>query len=273
MYKLIIKNIQSIKYAELKNKGITVITGENNLGKSLILKIFYSLVAAKVKEEKVEKILLSEINGFIIKNNENKGIIKLYKNNNLIYDLEITKNKEQISFNEIINNLNVIEYKDVIYLNGISNICDFEGVWDILLLKNEVKYSLKDTILKLKEFNNKIDISKRIDIIKILIENSNSKTLFLIEQPESSLHLNKIEELVKILRTVSDDSNLIITTYNSLLINYLIKENIYLAIKEDKGSIVKENKSIKEILEPHIEPRTKLRKEKFKKIVSNEKSY
>ena len=47
--KLIIKNIGKLKNAEVEINGITVITGENNTGKSTVGKVLWSIFSSFYK--------------------------------------------------------------------------------------------------------------------------------------------------------------------------------------------------------------------------------
>ena len=67
--KLIIKNIGKLKNAEVEIKGITVITGENNTGKSTVGKVLWSIFSsfykineqiAIEKQESIEKIIFND---------------------------------------------------------------------------------------------------------------------------------------------------------------------------------------------------------------------
>ena len=66
--KLIIKNIGKLKNAEVEINGITVITGENNTGKSTVGKVLWSVFSsfykineqiAIEKQESIEKIIFN----------------------------------------------------------------------------------------------------------------------------------------------------------------------------------------------------------------------
>ena len=67
--KLIIKNIGKLKNAEVEIKGITVITGENNTGKSTVGKVLWSIFSSfyKINEQiaiekqvSIEKIIFND---------------------------------------------------------------------------------------------------------------------------------------------------------------------------------------------------------------------
>ena len=267
MYRLVIKNIQNIESAEIFIDGISVIIGVIERARITFLTILYSIVVSKVKKVKIENILVKELQSYILKNGEKSGEIKLYKDEKLIYELCIIAESDSIKFDERKNNLAECEYSEIIYLD-INDIYDLEGIWEYILNSRKIKDSMKDLILKIKESEN-IKRKNRLELIETLITDLDrkEKALVLIEEPMLGLHLKKVKELVKILKK-SKNVDIVFTTENSLLINYLISEDkIFLAEEKMGGINIKLNTNNEEILRSYIEPFTELRRLKFKNIL------
>ncbi|MGL4992215.1 MAG: AAA family ATPase [Sarcina sp.] len=322
IYKLIIKDIQAIHYAEVLIDGISAIVGENNLGKSTINKILYALVKAskdmksdqndnlasnmiktyfdnpnsesaiKVKEKlngknivlndiemdiyeniidlndgiiNVRKqtyfsnIFLNELSSPVVNRGREFGEIILYKNEKVIFDIDIKDSENGMQFNEKINYLKELDYDDVTYLE-IADILPLYPVWGDILNSSTIKSSMKDIIVKTMKFNNEnlefnndslvymggrllyktkskgatrfININnigdgyKRLSLLNSLIDNKIVKknTLFLLEEPEVGIHPKKMKEVVSIIKKLSKDMDIVFTTHDNLLINNFINE-------------------------------------------------
>lgn len=93
-YKLIIKNIQAIEYAEIEIDSITGIVGNNNLGKSTINKILFSLVKTKVElatldgREGLRQIVSTYFKGEEKEKHVNKIIEYMYNGNVELNEIE-----------------------------------------------------------------------------------------------------------------------------------------------------------------------------------------
>ena len=110
--KLIIKNIGKLKNAEVEINGITVITGENNTGKSTVSKVLWSVfngfykIDEKVYNEKVSE--LRKIVNKLMKENGYDRITDNFKDFFGIFDrteekiaVELLKNNRSYSEKEI----------------------------------------------------------------------------------------------------------------------------------------------------------------------------
>ena len=266
MYKLTIENFQDIGKVEIIIEQISIILGTKENINSTILKILYALVAAKINKIKIEEILEKEIESYTVKNGE-IGEIKLYRRENLIYYIQIKLINGKIKVFEIENSLKLLAYKEVIYVNQ-NDVYALEGIWEEILILEKINPSLKDIILRIKKSKN-IKSKNRLELIEYLITglNESQKALLLIDEPSVGLHLNKVKEFVKILKR-SKNIDIVFTTENSLLINYLISDSkIFVAEEQEGGINIKLTTNNEEILRPYIEPFTELRKLKFKNIL------
>jgi predicted ATPase len=82
-------------------------------------------------------------------------------------------------------------------------------------------------------------------IIKIF---SDSSTIFLIEEPENSIHPRALYELMKLIREKSLDKQFIITTHSSYLLNMIQPEEVLVAERMSNGlSKIKKISNIKAI--------------------------
>lgn len=134
-----IKNFARIKEASIKLEGITVITGENNTGKSTIGKIlFASFNSLNDIDTKVRLNILNSINrqweSFILE------LMNITKNNINIYEL--------INNYDIVNH--IINVKDEDIEKAISNIIgEYIGIND----KSTVE-AIRSTANRIKEYKN-----------------------------------------------------------------------------------------------------------------------
>ncbi len=98
--RLYLKNIGAIKEADVKLDGLTVIAGENDTGKSTILKTLFSLVKAdniskisQVNDKRAKEILAIRFNYVFDANVSKDGQIKFFNSkNDILIDVEVKDN-------------------------------------------------------------------------------------------------------------------------------------------------------------------------------------
>jgi len=98
--KLYLKNIGVIEEADVKLDGLTLIAGENDTGKSTVLKTLFSIVKAdnisktsKFNEQRSKEILAIRFNLVFDANVSKEGKIKFFNSSNdIIIDIEIKDN-------------------------------------------------------------------------------------------------------------------------------------------------------------------------------------
>ena len=250
-------------------------------------------------------ILTEELASPLINRGADCGKIRLFKGNMLIYSVEIYLNN---SFMEKVNDLRKFDYNDVTYVE-MNDILSLYPVWGDILSSKSIKHSTKDIIKKLMlvngsnkntgdslvyignklnyktkdekgngtlvNINNIGDGYKRLALLRTIIEDKKlfNNNLLLIEEPEVGVHLNKIEDIARMLKGAEEMStDIVFTTHDSLLVNHLISNiDIYMATSKvesvlDCKTEIKITRNKEEILSPFIEPITKLRREKFKEL-------
>ena len=169
--KLIIKNIGKLKNAEVEIKGITVITGENNTGKSTVGKVLWSIFSsfykineqiAIEKQESIEKIIFNDfldsmyqynmgyLDPFYNEEEEKKNIEKISKK--MVNGLETIKNDTIVLKNYILDLL-----KQIIFSNADGSNYKTNEIMEILQLSNERISKITISKRLLKEFNNQIN--------------------------------------------------------------------------------------------------------------------
>ena len=162
--KLTINNIGKLKNAEVVIDGITVITGENDTGKSTVGKVLWSVfngfyeIDEKVYNEKVSE--LEKIIDEIIKEN-------VYKNLSMDYNsfFEIfNSTREKIAIELLKNNKNYSEDEIKIIINNYKKDLKIENISNFVQEINEtLKISDKEIIKVIvsrimnKEFHNQIN--------------------------------------------------------------------------------------------------------------------
>ena len=162
--KLSIRNVGKLKEADVEINGITVITGENDTGKSTVGKVLWSVfngfyeIDEKVYNEKVSE--LEKIIDEIIKEN-------VYKNLSMDYNsfFEIfNSTREKIAIELLKNNKNYSEDEIKIIINNYKKDLKIENISNFVQKINEtLKISDKEIIKVIvsrimnKEFHNQIN--------------------------------------------------------------------------------------------------------------------
>ena len=162
--KLIIKNIGKLKNAEVEINGITVITGENNTGKSTVGKVLWSVfngfykIDEKIYNEKVSE--LRKIVDKLMKENGYDRITDNFKDFFGIFDrteekiaVELLKNNRSYSEKEIKSIINA--YKENLEIGDISNLVD--EINDTLKISDKEIIKVIVSRVMNKEFHNQIN--------------------------------------------------------------------------------------------------------------------
>ena len=165
--KLSIRNVGKLKEADVEINGITVITGENDTGKSTVGKVLWSVFNGFYEiDEKVYKEKVSELEKIIVKKFIDE-IINVYKNLSTDYNsffeiinstvkkiaIELLKNNKNYSEDEIkiiINN-----YKKDLKIENISNFVQ-EINETLKISDKEIKKGIISRVMN-KEFHNQIN--------------------------------------------------------------------------------------------------------------------
>ncbi len=162
--KLTINNIGKLKNAEVVIDGITVITGENDTGKSTVGKVLWSVfngfyeIDEKVYNEKVSE--LEKIIDEIIKENVYKNLSTDY---NSFFEI-FNSTREKIAIELLKNNKNYSEDEIKIIINNYKKDLKIENISNFVQKINEtLKISDKEIIKVIvsrimnKEFHNQIN--------------------------------------------------------------------------------------------------------------------
>ena len=162
--KLSIKNVGKLKEADVEINGITVITGENDTGKSTVGKVLWSIFNGFYKiDEKVYKEKVSELEKIVdklMKENSYNKITDNFKDFFGIFDrteakiaIELLKNNKDYSEDEIkiiINN-----YKKDLKIENISNFV--QEINETLKISDKEIIKVIVSRVMNKEFHNQIN--------------------------------------------------------------------------------------------------------------------
>ena len=246
--KLIIKNIGKLKNAEVEINGITVITGENNTGKSTVGKVLWSVfngfykIDEKVYNEKVSE--LRKIVDKLMKENGYDRITDNFKDFFGIFDrteekiaVELLKNNRSYSEKEIKSIINT--YKENLEIGDISNLVD--EINDTLKISDKEIIKVIVSRVMNKEFHNQINTvfcKEKRNIGKINLEIKDRSIDLKVENNE----ISDIQNYFLINKeTVYIDNPFILDSYDyeeenhqTHLANNIFSENENSAISEIK---------------------------------------
>ena len=162
--KLLIRNVGKLKEADVEINGITVITGENDTGKSTVGKVLWSVfngfyeIDEKVYNEKVSE--LEKIIDEIIKENVYKNLSTDY---NSFFEI-FNSTREKIAIEFLKGNKNYSEDEIKIIINNYKKDLKIENISNFVQEINEtLKISDKEIIKVIvsrimnKEFHNQIN--------------------------------------------------------------------------------------------------------------------
>jgi len=111
----------------------------------------------------------------------------------------------------------------------------------VLIQENRLKMGFGSALLSSGEL-------KLLGLLVVL--NSLKKPLLLsIEEPENNIHPALVENVVDLLRTSSEDVQIIATTHSPVILDYLRPEEVVVVTKKDGATIVEKRKSLREIRE------------------------
>ena len=188
--KLIINNIGKLKNAEIVIDGITVITGENDTGKSTVGKVLWSVfngfyeIDEKVYNEKVSE--LTKIVDKLMKENSYNKIADNFKDRmEAKIAIEFLKNNKNYSEDEIkiiINN-----YKKDLKIENISNFV--QEINETLKISDKEIIKVIVSRIMNKEFNNQINAifsKEKMNIGEITLKTKDKEIDLKIENNEIS---------------------------------------------------------------------------------------
>lgn len=162
--KLTINNIGKLKNAEVVIDGITVITGENDTGKSTVGKVLWSVFNGFYEiDEKVYNEKVSELTKIVDKLMKEKGYNKITDNFKDFFGI-FDRTEEKIAIELLKNNKNYSEDEIKIIINNYKKDLKIENISNFVQEINEtLKISDKEIIKVIvsrimnKEFHNQIN--------------------------------------------------------------------------------------------------------------------
>ena len=189
--KLTINNIGKLKNAKVVIEGITVITGENDTGKSTVGKVLWSVFNGFYEiDEKVYKEKVSELTKIADKLMKTNGYNKITDNG--IFD----RTKEKIAIELLKNNKNYSEDEIKIIINNYKKDLKIENISNFVQEINEtLKISDKEIIKVIvsrimnKEFHNQINAifsKEKMNIGEITLKTKDREIDLKIENNEIS---------------------------------------------------------------------------------------
>ena len=270
--KLIINNIGKLKNAEIVIDGITVITGENDTGKSTVGKVLWSVfngfyeIDEKVYNEKVSE--LAKIVDKLMKENGYNKIADNFKDFFGIFD----RTESKIAIDLLKNNKNYSEDEIKIIINNHKKDLKIENISNFVQEINEtLKISYKEIIKVIvsrvmnKEFNNQINAifsKEKMNIGKITLKTKDKEIDLKIENNEISdiqnyFLINKETMYIDILdsydlenknRQTHLATNVFLGNENSVISEIKLKKklnNIYKKLNSVLSGEILENKNSK----------------------------
>ena len=162
--KLSIRNVGKLKEADVEISGITVITGENDTGKSTVGKVLWSVFNGFYEiNEKVYKEKVSELEKIVDKLMKENGYDKITDNFKDFFGI-FDRTEEKIAIELLKNNKNYSENEIKIIINNykkdlkIGNILNFvQEINDTLKISDEEIIKVIVSRVMNKEFHNQIN--------------------------------------------------------------------------------------------------------------------
>ena len=162
--KLSIRNVGKLKEADVEINGITVITGENDTGKSTVGKVLWSVFNGFYEiNEKVYKEKVSELEKIVDKLMKENGYDKITDNFKDFFGI-FDRTEEKIAIELLKNNKNYSENEIKIIINNykkdlkIGNILNFvQEINDTLKISDEEIIKVIVSRVMNKEFHNQIN--------------------------------------------------------------------------------------------------------------------
>ena len=162
--KLSIRNVGKLKEADVEINGITVITGENDTGKSTVGKVLWSVFNGFYEiNEKVYKEKVSELEKIVDKLMKENGYDKITDNFKDFFGI-FDRTEEKIAIELLKNNKNYSEDEIKIIINNykkdlkIENISKFvQEINDTLKISDEEIIKVIVSRVMNKEFHNQIN--------------------------------------------------------------------------------------------------------------------
>ena len=256
--KLSIRNVGKLKEADVEINGITVITGENDTGKSTVSKTLFSLFSGFYNlNEKISLTRLGNTRTIFLRfmENINKESAEILNNvsNELVNNSDYKNNKTKI-FELIRRNKNFISEKD---LKDITKkIIDILNIKDEEYLKNMVSYVLNN------EFNNQINTIGSNDFGEIILKIKEEEIKIKIKSNEITIE-NKINLRAKVIYI---DDPFVIDNLN----DYKLRDVRYLENHKEnlETKLVRENTEINISEKIIIEDKLKKITEKLEEVIN-----
>lgn len=177
---------------QLKQEGITIITGPNGYGKSTLLKIIDSIANGRI-----DYFIQIDFKSIELNANNKKLIIKKEGNRLKINDIEIKYgNKNRVDFETYINESYFLEYLDEysVYNKRNNRIMSYDELFLDYITKNEEMYlqknireELKNQLQALKKYEKEMGSVRLISSQRLYIKKGN--------WPEGDSILNVIDQL------------------------------------------------------------------------------
>ena len=194
--KLTINNIGKLKNAEVVIDGITVITGENDTGKSTVGKVLWSVFNGFYEiDEKVYNEKVSELTKIVDKLMKEKGYNKITDNFKDFFGI-FDRTEEKIAIELLKNNKNYSEDEIKIIINNYKKDLKIENISNFVQEINEtLKISDKEIIKVIvsrvmnKEFHNQINAvfsKEKMNIGEISLKIKDKEIYLKIENNEIS---------------------------------------------------------------------------------------
>ena len=194
--KLSIRNVGKLKEADVEINGITVITGENDTGKSTVGKVLWSVFNGFYEiNEKVYKEKVSELEKIVDKLMKENGYDKITDNFKDFFGI-FDRTEEKIAIELLKNNKNYSEDEIKIIINNYKKDLKIENISKFVQEINEtLKISDKEIIKVIvsrimnKEFHNQINAvfsKEKMNVGEISLKIKDKKIDLKIENNEIS---------------------------------------------------------------------------------------
>ena len=222
--------------------GINILIGENGCGKSTVLNIIRS-------SNRLEHSFIPKLDFLPIATVED--LTEIYSNFEIKQDFtyftanlyRMSEDTHKLASNDLSNTGEVTQFMDIHERSKGQNVLgDISQLWHQIFEKSSECYPV---MWHLKNISNKVDCSELFKLMnKNQVASDNMRVTILMDEPDTGLDIDNLNEIYEILSNDRDDTQLIVSIHNPMLIYKLSKLDYVNIIEMSDGYLEKIKKFV-----------------------------